>query len=1015
MKQIITKGLLVLLLVLSCSMQAQDKVVNGVVIDETGTPLPGASILVKGSSNGVATDFDGNYSIHVNDTDTLIASYIGYIAQEISVNGQTIINIALLPDANTLEEVVVVGYGSQKKSDLTGAVASVKPEDFSPGANYNAAQLLNGAAAGVNVSQVSSAPGSSMKVQIRGAGSINSSNDVLYVVDGVPGISTNSINPEDIESIEVLKDASSAAIYGTRAANGVVLITTKKGKAGKQSVSYSGYTGFQNVDNRLDLLKSSDYMRLINQRQGSAVYTDQDIAQSGVGTDWQDEIFKDGAVIQNHNISISGGNEKSTHFIGLNYFDQEGVVRTSGYKRYNGRINVQTNPINNLKLTTNLSITHSDENAIAFSNLTNEAAGPINAAIQYDPTISTGFDENGQYLRNGTIALDNPIALIDGRTNSTIATNVNGLVQADYEFLKNLTLTTRFGIDILNSREDTYLSRLTNAAQDRGTADVNSIEYIHWLTEYLLQYKNTFNTKHDLTLIAGTTIEKFSTKTLGAYASNFITDDLLTNQLGTGDGIDGDGVSSSKVVNQLHGVIGRVNYGFDDKYLLTASARIDGSSRFSEGNKYAVFPSGSVAWRLSQEQFLYDTDWVTDLKLRIGYGQLGNQGISNFLTRSTFLGGGNFISGGTVQQGVLPARLPNPDLKWETTQEINYGLDYGFLNNRISGSIDVFNRKTKDQLFFKPLPAASGFSGVWVNFGEVVNKGVDFQIKSKNIQTNNFNWNTTVNISFINNKVTQLPDFTQQIISGSLGGFVNGFNIVEVGLPMQSFYGYEVNGIIQESDDVANMPTPVSAGDKYRAGMPRFVDQNNDGVIDADDRIVLGDPFADVAFGINNNLTFKNFNLSFFVNGVSGIETIDGNVIESIYPTNSARNSIKNYFVNQWTPENTSSSLPNLLDSNLYGGGLAINSLTVKDASFVRLKNVTLGYNVPNVDHFGLSSLSFYVSADNLLTITNFEGYDPDASSAGTNSTLNTNSVGRVNYNTYPLARVFRLGLNVKF
>lgn len=988
-------------------LHAQEKTVTGTIADEFGVPLPGASVLIKGTSTGAASDFDGKYSIQVNENNILVISFIGYSEQELSVEGKTVINVTM-QGTSQLDEIIVVGYGTQKKSDLTGAIASIKAKDFSPGANYNVAQLLNGSAAGVSVSQVSSAPGAGLKVQIRGAGSINSSNDVLYVVDGVPGISTNSINPDDIESIEVLKDASSASIYGTRAANGVVLITTKKGKAGKLSLSYNVYTGFQSNAKKLDLLKASDYMRLINLRSGSATYSDQEIASAGVGTDWQDEIFRD-ATVQNHSFSASGGGDKGTYFIGLNYFDQDGIVNNSSYEKYNARINVQSKPLDNLKLSTNISVTHSDRQAILFSNLTNEAAGPINAAIQYDPTILPGFDVDGQYFRNSTIALDNPLALNDGYSNVSLGTNINGVVQADYEFVKNVTATTRFGIDLRNFRTDVYRNRLTLNAFDRGSASVGTSEYMHWLAEYLIRYENTFNEKHDISVIAGTTFEKFTTRGLGASSSNFLSDVLGTDRLQNGDGEDGDSVSSNKSVNQLHGIIGRLNYGFDNKYLFTASVRIDGSSRFSNKNKYAVFPSGSLAWRLGKEQFLENTDWLNELKLRIGYGKLGNQAVGNFLTRNTLVGGVDVVANNAVEQGVVPARLPNPDLKWETTEEINVGLDYAFFNNRITGSIDYFNRKTKDQLFFKPLPAAVGFTGVWVNFGEVENKGLDILVSSKNINTKNFSWTTTANVSILKNEVVKLPDFTQQIIGGSLGGFISGYTIVKEGSPLRSFYGYEIDGIFQEGDDIANSPTPTTAGNSYAAGMPRFVDQNDDGVINAEDRVILGDPFADVTFGINNRITYKNLSLDFFINGVQGIKTIDGNVTESIYPTNDARNAISKYFLNQWTPENPSNSLPSLANSNLYGGGLAVNSLTITDASFIRLKNITLGYNVPNIERLGISALRLYVAADNLFTITNYDGYDPDASSAG------TNSVTRQTYNSYPLARTFRLGLNVKF
>jgi TonB-linked SusC/RagA family outer membrane protein len=1010
MEKLMTKGLLILLLVFTCATQAQVKVVTGTVTDETGSPLPGASAIIKGSSIGVSSDFDGKFTINARENDILIISFIGYISQQVAVQGKTAINVQLIPDVSSLDEVVVVGYGTQKKSDLTGAVVSIKAEDFTPGANYNAAQLLNGSASGVNVSQVSSAPGASLKIQIRGAGSINSSNDVLFVIDGLPGLDPSSLSTEDIESIEILKDASSASIYGTRAANGVVLITTKKGKSGKSTFTYSKYLGSQEVAKKMDILGASDYMQLINLREtssgGIAKYTDIEIANAGKGTDWQNEILRT-AFIKNHNVTMSGGNDKGTYYVGLNYFNQDGIVKKSSYQKYNARINVQMNPIDNLKLLTNINITQGKYNDIIFSNSTNEAAGPINSAIQYDPTISPLLDENGKYFRNNLIALDNPLALIEGVTNQANSTNLSGLIQADYEFIKNLTGTIRLGIDINNGRSDYYRNTLTLLGAGRdGYASVTSYDYTHWLTEYLLKYENTFNEKHKFSILGGATFENFTTRNLGGSSIGFLSDVTNTNNLGSGNGDEGDNVSSSKFVNTLNGFIGRINYGFEDKYLFTASVRVDGSSRFSDKNKYAVFPSGSIAWRLNNESFFENADWLSDLKLRIGYGELGNQGIGNFETINTLIAGGNAVLGGQIQQGVVPVRLPNPDLKWETTSEVNVGFDYGFLNNRISGSIDYFNRNTKDQLFFKPLPAAVGFSGVWVNFGEVVNKGVDFSVKSKNINSGDFKWNTSATLSILKNEVTKLPDFTQEIIGGSIG-FTGGYTIVKEGAPLRAFYGYQISGIFQEGDDIANSPTPANNAN-YKAGMPKFVDQNNDGVIDSDDRVILGNPFPDFTFGINNSLSYKDFSFDLFITGVQGIKTIDGNVAESIYPTNSSRNAISTYFLDRWTPENPSNTLPSLENPSLYGGGRSINTLTVRDASFVRLKNITIGYTAPFAEKLKLASLRFYLAADNLITITDYEGYDPDASSAGI-------GVAKQSYNSYPLARTFRFGIDVKF
>ncbi|NMH86898.1 SusC/RagA family TonB-linked outer membrane protein [Flavivirga algicola] len=989
--------------------------VSGTVTDAAGVPLPGASILEKGTANGTSTDFDGKYDIEgVKPDGVLVFSYLGYKSQEVLVDNQSIINVVMEEDASSLSEVVVIGYGVQRKSDLTGAITSVKAEDFTQGANYDASQLLNGAASGVNVSQVSSAPGAALKIQVRGAGSINSDNSVLFVVDGLPGVDPQSLSPGDIESIDILKDASSAAIYGTRAANGVVLITTKKGKAGKTSLTYSVYTGFQSVAKDLDVLRAQDYADLVNFR-APGTYTAEQIAGFGQGTNWQDQIFQN-ATVQNHQISLSGGSEKGNYYLGLNYFDQGGIVKSSSSKKYNIRLNLQSRPVDKLLLSVNANFTRQTNNDILFSNGANEGAGPINSAIQFDPTLSSGLDENGKYFLNPAIALDNPLALINGIDNQTVFSRFYASLNVDYEVVDNVTATLRLGGESNSARTDLYKNRLTiEGLGNGGSAEVSTNEYTHWLVEALLKYSNTWNDKHNFSILGGITLEEFLTRGLRAEAGGFLTDGTGTNLLQAGNGELNDNVFSSKFKNQLNGFIARATYDYEGKYFLTASFRVDGSSRFAPDNKYAFFPSGAIGWRLSKESFLEDNKVINDLKLRIGYGELGNQGINNFETRQTLVSSGsNSVFGGAVAQGVVAARLPNPDLKWETTKEINVGIDYALVNNRISGSIDYFNRKTSDQLFIKPLPAVVGFSEVRTNIGEVRNTGIDFSLRTYNIDKEDFKWNSNLTLSFLKNEVTELPDFTQEIVGGRIGTFISQYSLVREGEALQSFYGYEIDGIFQTGDDIAGSATPT-----FSPGMPRFVDQDGDGDVDGDDRVVLGDPFPDFTFGFNNSFKYKNFSLEIFLQGVQGIETLDANVTEALYPTNDFRNSISKYYTERWTASNPSNTFPSGENPSLYGGARAINSLTIVDASFIRLKNITLGYNVPVKDTWGISSLGLFIAADNLFTITDFDGYDPDASSEGLDpnegSGGGTFAVARASFNSYPLARTIRLGFDIKF
>ena len=840
---------------------------------------------------------------------------------------------------------------------------------------------------------------------IRGAGSINSSNSVLYVVDGLPGVDPSSLSPADIASIDVLKDASSASIYGTRAANGVVLITTNRGKEGKSVLSYSTYYGSQTVNKLVDVLGASDYMRLVNfrlsVRNQAAKFTDQEIASAGAGTNWQQEIFKK-APVQNHQISMSGGSKNINYYIGLNYFNQDGVVIGSGDKKYNARVNVEARPIDKLKISAGLNFTRENMQSIS-SQLTD--GGLLVSAIRSDPTYSPLPDASGRYTQIASTATENPVAVAVGVSNIAVSSRLYGTLSSDYSITDHLTATLRLGVETNTGRSDLYNSRATQGGFGAGgVANVSSSEYNHWLAEPLIRYENTFAGKHDFSILAGTTFEEFTTRGLSASGRGFLSDVTGTNLLQSGDGDTGDNISSSKFKNQLNGYIGRLTYGFDNKYLVTASFRVDGSSRFAKGNKYAFFPSASVGWVLSEENFMKTIGAINFLKLRVGYGELGNQGINNFETKETLISGGNSIFNDGIAQGVLSARLPNPNLRWETTKEINVGFDYELLKSRLSGSIDLFHRKTFDQLFIKPLPSVVGFSSVRTNAGDVLNRGVDFSLKSLNIDKA-LKWTSSLTLSYVKNKVTSLPPFTQQIIGGNAGNFVTGYWIVREGDALRSFYGYKIDGIFQTGDDIANSPTPVQQG--YLPGMPRFHDQNGDGVINTDDRVILGKSIPDYTFGLRNTFNYKGLSLDIFINGVKGVETFDNNVAESLYPINTFTNTNSRYFFDRWTPENPSNELPSGVNYSLYAGGLAVNSLTISDASYARLKNVTLAYNIP-LRIKSPSAIRVYVSGDNLFTITKFEGSDPEASVQG-------ESLDSRAYNSYPLARVFRAGLDIKF
>ena len=995
---------------------AQQFKVSGSVTDhKSGEPIIGASVVIQNTSNGVITDLEGNFVLdHVSKGEILSITYVGYKSQEIVLDGaKKQFKIVLTEDNEVLDEVVVVGYGTQKKQDITGSVVSVGEGKFTEGVNTNAFQMINGKAAGVNVSQTSSAPGASTKIQIRGAGSINSSNAALVVVDGLPGVDPSSINPNDIKSIEVLKDASAAAIYGTRAANGVVLITTKSGKKGDITVNFGTEIGLQSVAKKIDMLNGREYMetlnalRLASGNADGAIYSEEDIAAIGEGTNWQNEIFRNGAPVQTYQLAISGGSEKSDYYLGLNYFDQQGVVKNSNLKKYNVRANMNFSPKTFLRFKANLNFTRKDGNSI-YENMKgiNESAGPINSALQFDPTLPVGKNpETGRYYQNSYIALDNPLALLYGVSPEEHRNNAYGTFTTEIEPLTDLVATIRLGATIDSYSKQTYRGRDTmNGLATGGTAEKENGESTQWMAEFLLSYKKNFNDNHKLTVLAGTTFEQFTSEYLKGSAKGFLSDITGANDMHSGDNLNGDDIYSFRERNRLNGFLGRINYDYKNRYLLTASFRYDGTSRFSDDNKYAFFPSVALAWRISEEPFMKRFENVSDLKLRVGYGQLGNQGIKNYQTILTLIAGGAAVFGNSLAQGVVEARLPNAGLKWETTAETNLGVDFGLFNNRITGSLDFYIRDTKDQLFDKPLPSAIGFSNVKVNAGKVRNSGIDFTLNTVNIDKKNWGWESSLNLSLLKNEVKELPNFMPELITGSIGSFVSGYEITRVGDPIYSFYGYEIEGIFQKNDDIANSAQPNA-----NPGDLKFKDQNGDNTISSDDRVILGKPFPSTTFGFTNTLRYKRVTLSVFLQGSFGISTLDANVLESLYPTNEYRNRIAKYYLNRWTEDNPSNTYPSGVNPSNYGGQYSINSLTVCDASFVRIKNIQLNYDVPIKKNKVIQALQVYGAVDNVATFTSYDGFDPDASAQG------NESVSKVNYNSYPLARTMRVGVNVTF
>jgi len=978
---------------------------TGVISDETGLPLPGATILEKNTNNGVVTDFDGNYSIQIADENSVIMiSFVGYTTQEISVAGLTDFNFSLQP-SNELDEVVITGYGSQQKRDLTGAIVQVKSEDFVKGANTNALQLLNGKASGVHISQSDSAPGGAIDIKIRGAGSINASNAVLVVIDGLPGGSLTALSPDDIESIEVLKDASASAIYGSRAANGVVLITTKRGKSGEMAVSYENYFGFQGVNERVDMLNGGEYLQVLSdinvEGGGDVLSTPAEIAAMGEGYDWQDIIFRN-SMVQNHQVTMSGGSDTSNYYVSLNHLNNEGVIRESGEKKYNARINYGLTPNDRFNFNLNVSINRSEIDNVKMGRGTNEGVGVLAAALLFDPTIGPEVNSEGYYDVNPLVAIENPEAIIQGWDQQVSSNRIYATASVDYKIIEGLTATARFGTNMSDTRRDLYENDKFQVGRGvNGRSTIRNSESNYWIAEYLAEYTREFG-DHDFKLLGGITFESNTTRFHQSVASDMLSHVTTTNlqQSGNAETLNAE---SGKFKNTLQSSLARINYSFKDKYLVTASIRRDGTSRFSDKFKYATFPSGSIGWKLSSEPFMQNNELFSELKLRAGYGEIGNQGIDNFETITTFQAGSNAIIGGTTVSGAVPARIANQDLKWETTKEINIGVDFSLANNRFSGSIDYFDRNTYDQLFQQPVPLTTGFTSVRTNFGQVKNSGVDFSFSSRNVDKE-WTWDTDIVMSFLKNEVVELPPFAANVISGGFG-FSGNYRITQVGSPILSFYGYELNGIFQQGDDFANSAQPNAL-----PGHPIFVDQNGDNKIDGSDRVILGDPFADFTYGITNRFGYKDFSLEIYVQGVQGIENFSNLAAESLYPINKERNHLAIHYLDRWTTSNTDAAFPSGVNYTSYSDGTnKVNTYTVQDASFMRIKNITLNYNLPltNVDF--IKSGNVYISGENLLTIApGYVGFDPDGNSDGT-------GISRADFANYPLSRIIRIGCKLNF
>lgn len=984
-------------------------IVSGTVSSETGETMPGVNVLVSGKTNGTVTDRNGEYSIKVADgTEELIFSFIGYKTQTLAISGRTTLDVVLVSDVSELNEVVVVGYGTVKKSDLTGSVSSIKAAELTAFPVGNPVQALQGRAAGVSVQSNNGDPGGALKVRIRGGNSVNASSDPLYVVDGFIGGSLPA--PEDIQSIEVLKDASATAIYGSRGANGVIMITTKSGKAGKTTVQFNTSFSSQEVIKRLDLLNAEQFLDYT--REVIPAYAD-----NGSDTDWQDQIFQNGG-IQNYQLSVSGGSEAVNYYVSGAIFGQTGIIRGSTYDRYSIASNVNFKISNKVSAGLNLLARRFGREGVLTQEGSGGAgqAGVVGSALRFMPDVPVRNTDGSFTLASIGDQIDNPYALATERQQETLGDLLQSNVYLNIDIIKNLSFKTTLGFKTQNNQTGTFVpTTLFAGSRIGGEGTISSLKNTDVISENYVTYNWDLNSKNKFTVLAGYSFQKSNNNDYLAGSQSFVTNSVSFWNL------QGGAVpkipNSSFSETQIQSFFGRLNYSLNNKYLLTVNARYDGSSNFSKNNKYAFFPSAAVAWNMKDEMFLSNVNAVSEFKWRVSYGLTGNQAIDPYQTLARFSNSYTVINGAPIN-AVRPTTVANDDLTWETTAQLDVGADVSFFNSRLGLTVDYYRSVTSDLLFSVPLPSYTGYPSQLQNLGKVENKGIEVTLNTTNT-TGDLKWNTSFNISRNRNKVLELPD-GNDILYASGPGHMIGLNqtqILRAGEPVGSFYGWIYDGVYQQGDTFI-----PGGGFEQEAGGEKFRDINGekdangkltgnpDGKLTADDRTVIGNGQPKFIWGLNNDFSYKGLDLNIFFQASQGNDILSYTLLE--IETLSGPNNSTTRALDRWTPDNTYTDVP----KRTLTRSQRVSSRWIYDGSYIRLKNISLGYSLPLslIKKVGMAKARLYVSAQNILTFTNYKGFDPEVnynSSGGANSNRNLG----LDYASYPNAKTYTVGLNVGF
>lgn len=980
-----------LVLTLSSSMFAQKKI-TGIVVDEKGESVIGASVSEKGTTSGTATDIDGKFSLEVKDGAVIVVSYLGFLTQEIIVNDRSDFHIIMKDNTEMLNEVVVVGYGVMRKKDLTGSLASVGAKSLKDKPVANIGEALQGQAAGVQVVNAG-APGSNVSIRIRGLGSINST-DPLLVIDGVPtDMPLNALNQNDVETIDILKDASATAIYGSRGANGVVLITTKKGKSGDGIISVSANWGIQDATSVPKMLNASQFASLHNDMMANNNRTQrpdfEDPTSWGKGTDWTDALLRT-AAMQNYSVSYSGGTDKSNYYVSGSVFDQNGIVINTSYRRYTLQFNNESKVRPWLKFGNNVTLSHDTKKNGDYSILNTLASLPTQSIYNEDGTYS-GPGTEAQYYGD----LRNPIGTARLNNTTTKGYNVLGNLYGEASLFDKVTYKMTGGIDFKFWDENNFTPKydwqpIPVVNSYRSEQSNKSLTYL-W--DNTLTYMDTFNEKHNLNVMIGSSAQNNTYNYSKASIQGFLSDS--NNQLN--NGLLDPTVGGSKNEWALLSFFGRVNYSFNDKYLLTATVRRDGTSRITKANRWGTFPSFSGAWRLSEESFYKRNNILSDIKIRMGYGVTGNQGVLDNYAAVTRLKTSQYVFNGTPVSTLYPLVMPNPDIKWETVKQGNIGFDASLFKQRINVTFDAYVKNTTDMLVSMVVPITTGYSDIYtpmINAGKVRNTGWELTVTSQNIK-GDFEWNTDFNISYNKNKIIKLNNNVS---------IYSGYQQHTVGLPVGSFYGWVTNGIFQNWNEVNSYAYQYQGTDAANGTAPgdiKFLDINNDGVVNDYDRTYIGNPTPAWNFSMTNSFSYRNFDMQVFLQGVAGNDIYNANrvTLEGMY---TVRNQTKKV-LNRWTGEGTSNSMPRAIYSDP-NKNTRTSTRFIEDGSYLRLKNLTLGYTLPEslIKKASINSLRFYMSAQNLLTLTKYSGFDPEIQ-------------GGVDNSNYPLTRTISFGVDLKF